>query len=104
MKRGTEAADVDRAQPGMIRALLIEDNPGDAGLIRQALSEAGPTSFRVEVHERLETGLAHATDGDVDVVVLDLSLPDCTGFETFLRARAGLPDLPIVVLTGLAGC
>ena len=75
--------------------LLIEDNPADAGLIRELLDE-----YRLTCVDRLSEGLERLDAGGVDVVLLDLSLPDSQGVETFVRARDLAPGVPIVVLTG----
>lgn len=85
-----------------VRVLLIEDNPGDVRLIELMLSEAEEGSFVLKCADRLSKGLEIAAAEKVDVLLLDLSLPDCAGIETFKRARAGAPDVPIVVLTGFA--
>jgi len=90
-----------------IRILLIEDNPGDARLIQEMLSEGGDGQFEVEVVGRLSAGLEHLEQGDVDlvlvdVVLLDLGLPDSQGIYTLLRVHERVPSLPIVVLTGLS--
>ena len=89
--------------PPRIRALLVEDNPGDARLIREMLREAGAGHAAVDlVHaDRLAAGLAHLAGCGADVVLLDLSLPDSHGFETFEAAHNAAPDVPIVVLSGL---
>lgn len=83
--------------------LLVEDNPGDARLVRDALGEAsdahGHRLTMRHVH-RLSEGIAAAGD-NVDTVLLDLSLPDSQGLEGFIRLHTALPDLPIVILTGL---
>lgn len=84
-----------------IRALLIEDNPGDARLIELALAEARSASFALEHAGRLSDGLERLANGGLDVLLLDLSLPDSHGIETFERAVAGANGLPIVVLSGL---
>jgi PAS domain S-box-containing protein len=86
--------------PPSLRVLLVEDNPADADLVREALAEAGAEATLVCV-ERISEALARAGDGKWDVVLLDLSLPDAhelTGLEQLLRA---FPDLAIVVLTSL---
>ncbi len=83
------------------RVLLIEDNPGDARLIQEMLSEASDISFDLECADRLSTGLAHLAAEDTDVILLDLGLPDSQGLETFTRVHAQAPEAPIVVLTGL---
>jgi signal transduction histidine kinase len=91
--------------PRNVRALLIEDNPGDADLIRESLGSGAP-SFAIElVHEEtLAAGLAHVGDpgrSAVDVVLLDLSLPDSHGLDSIARLVAAAPAIPVVVLTGL---
>ncbi|PWB67703.1 MAG: PAS domain-containing sensor histidine kinase [Deltaproteobacteria bacterium] len=83
-----------------IRALLIEDNPGDAILIREMLRDAGRDSFLLERAERLEAGLELLRREAADVVLLDLSLPDSQGLATLSTVRANHPMLPVVVLTG----
>ena len=87
--------------PKTIRVLLIEDNPGDARLIREMLAESTRVRFDVVVADRLSTGY-HALDGDhFDIILLDLSLPDSHGLATLTQARQFAPSMPIVVLTGL---
>lgn len=85
-----------------IRALLIEDNPGDARLIREMLAEVKGQAFDLKRAERLSAGLECLAEGGIDVVLLDLSLPDSHGLETFARVHAEAPEVPIIVLTGLA--
>jgi CheY-like chemotaxis protein len=81
------------------RVLLVEDNSGDAELVRLALAE-GSSEFAVHHVERLGDALSHLSSGDVDVVLLDLGLPDAAGMECVEKVRAAFPDLPIVVLSG----
>jgi PAS domain S-box-containing protein len=83
-----------------IHLLLIEDNPGDARLIREFLSETRSNPYLLECADQLSKGLELLTVRDVDLVLLDLSLPDSQGFDTFARVYALVPDLPIVVVTG----
>jgi signal transduction histidine kinase len=85
----------------LIKVLLIEDNPGDARLIREMLVEAKGGTFNMECADRLSTGLERLAAGGIDVVLLDLSLPDGQGLDTFVRAHAQASGVPIVVLTGL---
>jgi len=86
-----------------IRALLIEDNPGDARLIREMLRDAGGASAAVELAlvDRLAPGLEQLAGQVTDVVLLDLTLPDSQGFETFTTVHTRAPDVAIVVLSGL---
>jgi DNA-binding response OmpR family regulator len=81
--------------------LLIEDNPGDARLIREMLAEARGVSFDLEQADRLSAGLERLAEGDFDVVLLDLGLPESQGLDTCARVQAQVSEVPIVVLTGL---
>jgi phosphoserine phosphatase RsbU/P len=90
-----------------VRVLLVEDNPADADLIREALEEAearasGVPGFELIHVDRLASGEARLAAGDIELVLLDLSLPDSHGFETFRRLGSRFPSVPIVVLSGLA--
>jgi PAS domain S-box-containing protein len=84
-----------------VSVLLIEDNPGDARLIRELLAETGIRRFSVATADRLSRGLDRLALGDIDVAVVDLGLPDSAGLGTFVRVRAAAPDVATVVLTGL---
>ncbi len=84
-----------------IRILLIEDNPGDARLLQEMLVEAKGLSFELEQREQLSTGLEWLAEGNPDVVLLDLSLPDSQGFDTVTQVLAQAPQAPIIVLSGL---
>ncbi len=84
-----------------LKILLIEDSPGDARLIREMLVEACTTPFELECRDRLATGLEALKADEFDLLLLDLSLPDGQGLETFVLANREVPTLPIVVLTGL---
>jgi PAS domain S-box-containing protein len=86
-----------------IHLLLIEDNPGDAGLIREMLAESKGMSFELEWTETLSEGIERLASGGIDVVLLDLALTDSTGLETLRRLRAASPWAPVVVvLSGLS--
>jgi two-component system cell cycle sensor histidine kinase/response regulator CckA len=84
-----------------ITVLLVEDNPGDARLILELLGEVQAQAFDLERVDRLDDALARLAHAAVDVVLLDLGLPDSQGLDTFVRARRGAPDEPIVVISGL---
>jgi len=81
------------------RVLLIEDNPGDADLIRLRLVE-GQSSVKVDCVNRLSDGLASMTNEMPSLVLLDLNLPDSHGAETFRRVMKHSPNTPVVVLSG----
>jgi sigma-B regulation protein RsbU (phosphoserine phosphatase) len=88
-------------EPERIHVLLVEDNPGDARLIKIMLAEAGMDLFELEVVGRLRGGLERVRTSRVGIVLLDLSLPDSQGLDTFLQFHAKAPWLPIIVLSGL---
>jgi two-component system, cell cycle response regulator len=85
------------------RVLLVEDNPGDARLVREALNEGAPEEFAVQVANSLRQALESLTPAaePMDVVLLDLSLPDSQGLETYRAIHARNPAVPVLVLSGL---
>jgi hypothetical protein len=87
------------AQP--ITVLLVEDNPGDARLIVELLEEVQAGAFDLQRVERLDLALERLGRVGVDVVLLDLGLPDSQGIATFERTHRLAPDEPIVVISGL---
>jgi two-component system sensor histidine kinase/response regulator len=84
-----------------IHVLLIEDNAGDANLIRILLEEAEQPRFQVQRADRLSTGLERLQRESFDVVLLDLSLPESQGLPTLLKTKEHAPAVPIIVFTGL---
>jgi signal transduction histidine kinase len=85
----------------VVKLLLVEDNAGDARLIEEGLKEAGREEFELERVDRLATACDRLAGGGIDLVLLDLGLPDSVGLETFHRAHERTPDVPFIVLTGL---
>ena len=83
-----------KADRAIRKILLVEDNPGDARLLSEALAGAAGVSFELEQVDQLSAGVERLAQGGVDLVLLDLSLPDCVGLETFARAHAAAPDVP----------
>jgi PAS domain S-box-containing protein len=86
----------------LINILLIEDNPGDALLIRKMLKDVERTIFNVVHDKRLDDGLKHFNNDDFDVILLDLGLSDSQGIETFNRIKKVASKVPIIILTGLS--
>jgi signal transduction histidine kinase len=84
-----------------VRILLVEDSPSDAALLRECLTQNGLGAFKFAHTDSLADALQRLQKETFDVLLLDLSLPDSKGNETFIRARAAVPHLPIVVLTGI---
>ena len=85
----------------VIDILLVEDNPGDARLIREYLSEVKTGSYHIQAAETLDGALSALSNRDFDVVLVDLALPDSQGLDTLDRVLAQAPGNPIIVLTGL---
>jgi len=84
-----------------LNILLIEDNPGDAELVKETLADSGSGAFRVYCADALLPGLDRLARGDIDLVLLDLSLPDSRGLDGLNAIRIHAPSIPVVLLTGL---
>ncbi len=84
-----------------LHVLLIEDNPGDIRLVKEALHDASFARWRLSCRQTLSEGLELLGQESFVAVLLDLTLPDCGGAETIARVHSASPRLPIVVLTGL---
>src|SRR5271166_5256095 len=78
--------------------LLIENDATAADQIRAALAAAGSGTFEVAWVCQLSEGLARLSKRGIDAVLLDLSLPDSQGMQTFDRLFAAAPDVPILIL------
>ena len=74
---------------GQIKVLLIEDEQRDARLIQAMLGAVADVEFEVEHADRLSVALQRLAQGGIDVALLDLSLPDSRGLETFTRSTQG---------------
>jgi signal transduction histidine kinase len=81
------------------RALLVEDNPGDAFIVQEQLSRSG-NCFDVESAEDLSAAMMSVSIHQPDVVLLDLNLPDSRGTETVRKMMHKIPHVPVLVLTG----
>jgi two-component system cell cycle response regulator len=82
-----------------IRILLIEDNPDDVEVVKRSLRSDGK-SYSITVVDRVAAILPLLDEKRVDLILLDLGLPDSTGLESFDRLRAQAPDVPVIILTG----
>ncbi|WGV23316.1 hybrid sensor histidine kinase/response regulator [Halotia branconii] len=101
----------------MIHILLVEDSPTDARLLHQIFMRADQEEWQMTHVERLSEAINISLENPIfipddsqtqnvkqrrfDVVLLDLSLPDSTGLDTLKEYQAEIPDIPVVVLTGL---
>lgn len=86
----------------MITILFIEDDLGDVELVKEALNRKDREySFEICSFTRLREGLGAISRMDIDIILLDLSLPETQGLQTFEKVRENAPHIPIVVLTAL---
>lgn len=83
-----------------LNVLLIEDNLADTALIREMLKESRKTRFKLFNARRLQEGLELFEEHDIDLLLLDLNLPDSKGIETFEKANRCLSEIPIIILSG----
>jgi len=84
-----------------LRVLLVEDDEEDYVLARHSLVSCAELQFEVSHADRLATALTHIDSREVDAVLLDLTLPDSAGLDTFARIRGHAPHIPVIILTGL---
>jgi len=88
-----------------IKVLLIDDEPAQAWLVQEhlrSMAEKSGKAIQLVHTESLNEGITRLVDdGDIDVLLLDLSLPDSLGLDTLTKAHAKFPSLPIVVLTSM---
>ena len=84
-----------------ISILLVEDNAGDARLLREMLNEQVPHRTELTHVMCMSEAEAHLAEHAADIILLDLGLPDSQGLPAVKRARAAAPHTPLVVLTGL---
>lgn len=85
-------------EAGRIKILVVEDNPTQANMLRMSLGRRG---FDVECAFSLTQALHRLPMGGIEIILLDLSLPDSDGIQTFYDIYAAAGQIPIVVLTGL---
>jgi signal transduction histidine kinase len=79
--------------------LVIEDNPGDARLLREMFND-GSSSTELSLVSTMSDAERHLAENTVDIIVVDLGLPDAQGLDAIRRTRAAAPAAPLVVLTG----
>jgi len=83
-----------------VKILLIEDDPDDVWILRSLLGDRWDGPYELAHVELLSDGVQRCMQGDFDVILLDLALPDSNGLETFFAMHGYAGDVPIVVLTG----
>jgi diguanylate cyclase (GGDEF)-like protein/PAS domain S-box-containing protein len=101
-KNQAVAAEINRMNKKAIKILLlVEDNPGDARLLREMFKEQGSHNTELTHVGCMSDAEKHLAKGAVDIIVLDLGLPDVQGLEAVRRAHAAAPRVPLVVLSVL---
>jgi len=85
-----------------IKVLLVEDNKEHSELLERLLGFSEYPAFTVTTATTLAAGIAKVGSGAEDLVLLDLSLPDSAGVETFRRMNAAMPSVPVVILSGIS--
>jgi signal transduction histidine kinase len=83
------------------KVLLVEDNPGDARLLREMFKGDGSLDVDLACVSFMSEAERHLAECAVDIILLDLGLPDAQGLVAIRRARIAAPDIPLVVLTGM---
>lgn len=84
-----------------IKVLLVEDDPAYSGIIQDAMSSLAHVRFQIACVERLAEAVQRLQRDAVDVVLLDLLLPDSQGLDAFREVHARAPWLPVIILTGV---
>jgi len=84
-----------------IKILLFEDNPGDARLFTETLKDISSQHYEITHVESLAEGLAILADKAMDIILLDLGLPDSQRLDTLIKLKSQVLGIPIVVLTGI---
>jgi putative two-component system response regulator len=82
-----------------VRALLVEDNPGDTRLITEMLADV-ESDVELEYCDTLACAIERLARNSIEVVVLDLTLPDSQGIDTFARLQEAAPHVAVIILTG----
>ncbi|MCB9799723.1 MAG: EAL domain-containing protein [Candidatus Omnitrophica bacterium] len=84
-----------------MKILLIEDQPKEIQSIGEMFFKMENSGFELESSRSMKDGLQRLSEGGIDLVLLDLTLPDCEGSEAFIRVQSQVPDVPVVILIGL---
>lgn len=91
----------DPSRSQKMRILVIEDNPADAGLLRECFKQWGNGSFDLVHEPTLEGAVKRLSHEKVDLILLDLFLPKTSGLETVVEIQKSNTQAPLIILTGL---
>lgn len=83
------------------KILLVEDNPGDVGILEQALVKYAPGEFDMTEAGCMQDALVCLSEETFDAILLDLFLPDAFGLEALARVRVSYPHIPVIALTSM---
>jgi DNA-binding response OmpR family regulator len=97
--QGSPAA-TDPTRPFKQCVLLIEDNKDAMRWVQHSLKEYGNGKYQLEWKQSLSDGLSRLSHGGIDLILIDLGLPDCSSPFTGVWVRQAAPKVPIIVLTG----
>lgn len=96
----SDTPSIAMAPSGSIRILLVEDDDGCALLLKTVLTRWRYGAFSIKWADSLSAAVSMVAEGGIDIILLDLGLPDSHGFDTFARMHAAAGQVPIVVLSG----
>jgi len=97
--RTEETPEVERMNPSKVNVLLVEDDPDYAELVTHWLTSSAQANFQVSWTDSLGLARNRLTDRDVDVILLDLSLPDSEGLATYTGISTQAPGVPTIILS-----
>lgn len=83
----------------MTTILIIEDNGDQADMLARLIGQAD-RSLKTEWRDSLSEGLSRLRQGDIDLTILDLGLPDCKGLATFEAYKQEFSEVPVIIMTG----
>jgi DNA-binding NarL/FixJ family response regulator len=92
----------DYLEAASLKILLLEDDAVDAHWVARCLKKVGQYSYSLHVLSAVDRVIAYMAEKPVDVVVMDLNLPDSQGWQTVKQVADASPGVPIVVLSGQA--
>ncbi|MEI8378459.1 MAG: response regulator, partial [bacterium] len=85
----------------VFKVLVIEDDPNYFILVNERLAGHRDPSFELIRSKHMQSGLERLGEGDIDVVLLYLMIPDSEGLESFLSVHKAFPSVPVIILTSV---